>query len=337
MAIKTKKKFKLSKKTFVRLNVRGGNKKLPPVHSTISSHGYVLMSQGEMDILSRYILDYPNIETGGQLFGYWTFDGNPVVLFVLGPGPNARHYSTFFMQDLEYLKERAQLLKSVYGLDHIGEWHSHHQLGLSRPSGHDSNNIATNMRKLGYSKFLLCIGTCSNTESMINAYMFDSSKEEYDNVPWLIKNMTSPFRTSILDNEGDYFAMPQHSVANMVDLCTTKSYSKPKTVEYDSTYWLKKEGNSKVLKSILDYLNGLYATLKFIPTIDNNNQVHIQAYKRGENMLDIHFPSQFPIVPPCIVSSIGSTFDEISFWNYNGNILNAFVSYYKTYKQHHKL
>lgn len=32
----------------------------------------VLVYQSELDYLSRCILDYPHIETGGQLFGYWT-------------------------------------------------------------------------------------------------------------------------------------------------------------------------------------------------------------------------------------------------------------------------
>lgn len=31
--------------------------------------------KGEMDFISRCILDRKNIETGGQLFGYWTENG----------------------------------------------------------------------------------------------------------------------------------------------------------------------------------------------------------------------------------------------------------------------
>ena len=84
--------------------------KIPKDLSTSSSHDYVLTNQEEMDILSRFILDYKNIETGGQLFGYWTFDGKPVVLYVLGPGPMAGHHSAFFMQDLDYLRKCARIL-----------------------------------------------------------------------------------------------------------------------------------------------------------------------------------------------------------------------------------
>ena len=41
----------------------------------------VLVYQSELDYLSRCILDYPHIETGGQLFGYWTSAGVPVGLY----------------------------------------------------------------------------------------------------------------------------------------------------------------------------------------------------------------------------------------------------------------
>ena len=49
-----------------------------------------LIYQGELDYLSRCILDRPSIETGGELFGYWTASGVPVVLYAIGPGPRAR-------------------------------------------------------------------------------------------------------------------------------------------------------------------------------------------------------------------------------------------------------
>ena len=43
----------------------------------------VLVYQSELDYLSRCILDYPHIETGGQLFGYWNSAGVPVVFLKL--------------------------------------------------------------------------------------------------------------------------------------------------------------------------------------------------------------------------------------------------------------
>ena len=62
-----------------------------------------IIYQSELDYMSRCILDYPNIETGGQLFGFWTATGVPVVMYVIGPGKNAQHNPTSFVQDQRYL------------------------------------------------------------------------------------------------------------------------------------------------------------------------------------------------------------------------------------------
>ena len=101
----------------------------------------VLIYKSELEYISRCILDYTNIETGGQLFGYWTSDGVPVVLYVIGPGPHANHQGAFFNQDINYLEMIGGILTRDFGLQHMGEWHSHHQLGLARPSGHDAFTI----------------------------------------------------------------------------------------------------------------------------------------------------------------------------------------------------
>jgi len=100
-----------------------------------------MIYQGELDYISRCILDYPNIETGGQLFGFWTAAGTPVVLYAIGPGPRANHQVAFFNQDIEYLTRIGSILTTKFGLQHIGEWHSHHQLGLAQPSGHDAATL----------------------------------------------------------------------------------------------------------------------------------------------------------------------------------------------------
>ena len=153
--------------------------------------------QSEIDSFSRFILDYPNIETGGQLFGYWTREGVPVVCYVLGPGPNANHQVTFFNQDLNYLQTVGGAIVKNYTLEHIGEWHSHHQLGLAEPSGHDAANISNNMIKAGRERFLLCIGNCDGHNATINAFAFHSASPSYTKVPWVVSPVASPYRAAI--------------------------------------------------------------------------------------------------------------------------------------------
>lgn len=304
--------------------------KLKASQKQLPSHDYVLTNKGEIDALSKYILDYPNIETGGQLFGYWTYDGKPVVLFVLGPGPNAKHQNTFFMQDLSYLRERAKVLKQKYGLDHVGEWHSHHQLGLDHPSGHDAHNISFNMRKLGYSKFLLCIGTCTDSTSSINAFMFSSLRSDYERIPWKIKDIDSPFRKIIFQNEGPFFLVPQKSQGNMVNLLIIDGIKNQRKIEYERTYWMKREGAPMVLKALLENLKSAYRNFEFVPTIDSSQQVHIEVYSNGNIIEDIHLPMGFPNVAP-IIAPLPLNLDEVN-WNYTNNSVLTFMNFYKNLK-----
>lgn len=290
---------------------------------------YVLISSGEMDFLSKCILDYKTIETGGQLFGHWTFDGAPVVQYVLGPGPNAGHHNAFFMQDLDYLKSCAKLLKQKYGLDHIGEWHSHHQLGLAHPSGHDARNLNTNIRRLGYSKFLLCIGTCTSTSSSINAFLFTNKTETYCHVPWMIKIMDSPYRKLIeADDESNFFCSPKTTDAKMTDLYVKGDRLKSNKIIFNKNYWLQDKRNRMILKSIIDFLTSCTSTLRCTATIDANQEVHLELYQDSILINEIYFPKDFPIEPPVIKDAFGKSLRNASNWNYKGDIFHSFQLYY---------
>ena len=50
-----------------------------------------------------------------------------------------------YQSELDYLEMVGGILVHEFGLQHIGEWHSHHQLGLAHPSGHDARTIYDNM------------------------------------------------------------------------------------------------------------------------------------------------------------------------------------------------
>lgn len=160
-----------------------------------------IIYRSELDFISRCILDRTDIETGGQLFGFWTAGGIPVVLFALGPGPNANHQVAFFNQDLNYLQGVGRVLYDKYGLLHIGEWHSHHQLGLAQPSGHDAETMASSIENNHLGRFLMALGNCTAVESVLNAFEFvEGSGVEWRRLPWEIKDIASPFRAVI---EGD--------------------------------------------------------------------------------------------------------------------------------------
>ena len=154
--------------------------------------------RSEIDFVSRCILDRPNIETGGELFGFWTAGGIPVVLFAIGPGLRANHQIAFFNQDLEYLERVGRFLFRKYGLLHIGEWHSHHQLGLAQPSSHDASTMATSIANNHLGRFLMALGNCTSEGSVVNAFEFvEGCGVDWRRVPWEIKEVKSPFRMAI--------------------------------------------------------------------------------------------------------------------------------------------
>lgn len=116
----------------------------------------VFIFEEDYQIMANLVLKYPNLETGGDLFGLWTTSGNAMLHVVLGPGQHCRRTGASFYQDVSYLKENGDLLTQDYMLCHIGEWHSHHQLSLFQPSGGDSSTVISNYPR-GFCGFILII------------------------------------------------------------------------------------------------------------------------------------------------------------------------------------
>ena len=135
----------------------------------------VFMFEEDYQMMQSLVLRYPHLETGGDLFGLWTTEGNAVLHVVLGPGQNCKRTGVSFYQDVPYLKENGELLTQDYMLCHIGEWHSHHQLHLFQPSGGDSSTVIRNYPR-GVCGFLLIIANIlSSHEVRLSPYLYTKS------------------------------------------------------------------------------------------------------------------------------------------------------------------
>jgi hypothetical protein len=281
-----------------------------------------IIYKSEMDYISRCILDCTNIETGGQLFGFWTADKVPVVLYAIGPGPHANHQPTFFNQDVNYLTRVGRPIVERFGLQHIGEWHSHHQLGLAQPSGHDANTMLSTIRDKHQVQFLLCIGNCTNTSSTLNAFNFSEYSQNYVKAQWCIKEIESPFR-KLIDNELALFLVhPRTLQANMENVYSTESQQNLPP-EYKESYWFSIKENRQILKQIMDRLGNC--------TIQQDIDGYVYLSKVGNNYIDtIFFPEGFPQQPPRIKRRYNdNTVCEINVtWNNSGDLLNDFINYY---------
>lgn len=76
----------------------------------------------------------------------------------------------------------------------------------------------------------------------------------------------------------------------------------------------------------------LYPSLSFIPTIDNNKEVHLEVCSGDALLEDIHFAKAFPFDQPLIYDTIGNVLSSSTRWHFDGDILKSFITYYKTIK-----
>ena len=123
----------------------------------------VVIYENDYKELCAWVLRKPHIETGGDLFGLWANKYTAVIQLVLGPGKGCRRTSTSFYQDVNYLEKVGMHLTQKEGICYIGEWHSHHQLGLARPSGGDENTVWNNMPTYNLTRFVIFIANIDHS------------------------------------------------------------------------------------------------------------------------------------------------------------------------------
>lgn len=285
----------------------------------------------ELDYVSRCILDYPDIETGGQLFGYWTDEGVPVVMYAIGPGRNANHQVTFFNQDVSYLINVGNELRNRYGLHHIGEWHSHHKLGLARPSGHDANTMVSTIREKRLGQFLLCIGNTDGVTTSFNPFMCDD--RECSPVAWEVIKADSPVRADA-DANMSGLIHPRTAAASHSDRRFVRNTS---SVRFPSGYWLNDKHGRELFNSLVSHykVSGAASTV-VMPKVDESGLAHI--IRDGVDgtrkiRVDMLFPQCFPEDSPRIAVFVDGVKQQERYpvrWEYNRYSLFEAVIRYET-------
>jgi len=290
----------------------------------------VLIYKSELDYISRCVLDYPNIETGGDLFGFWTHSGYPVIQYVIGPGPNANHQSTFFNQDGNYLSEIGNKLRETHGLQHIGEWHSHHQLGLAEPSGHDISTVCKAIAQYNLSNFFLVITNIRDNSSSVNGFMFNKEKgRDFDYAGWVILESHSPIRQDFDLNYLDLVYKPKTKESSLLDLSKATlinlEFFKP---EYSSEYWLTDKSNHLVLKGIIEALGRFVANVQVFQR-NEDKTIYLEFHKDNKEYVVI-FPIDFPKTNLIILDKTENKSIEGVNWEFSGDILDSSLNYIKS-------
>lgn len=289
-----------------------------------------LIYKSELDYISRCVLDYPNIETGGDLFGFWTHSGYPVIHYVIGPGPNANHQSTFFNQDGNYLSEIGNKLRETHGLQHIGEWHSHHQLGLAEPSGHDISTVCKAIAQYNLSNFFLVITNIRDNFSSVNGFMFNSQKgRDFDYAGWVILESHSPIRQDFDLKYQDLVYQPKTKESSLLDLSKATlnnlEFFKP---EYSSEYWLSEKSNHLVLKGIIEALGRFVVNVQVFQRNDDKT-IYLEFQKDNKEYVVI-FPIDFPKTNLIIIDKTENKTIEGVNWEFSGDILDSSLTYIKS-------
>lgn len=153
-----------------------------------------------------------SIETGGDLFGRW--HDLPTVLLATKAGPNAQRDHAHFRLDVDYLRHLSEAMASDWALRYFGDWHSHHRLGLSAPSGGDRRRIASIGTRNQFTSMAEIIVTLDGRpdESMIriHPWVYDLSAGEGAPSPLRLKILPglSPIRQALISRK----ALPEQEL-----------------------------------------------------------------------------------------------------------------------------
>ena len=293
----------------------------------------VLVYESELNFLAQCILDFPESETGHDLFGFWSHSGHAIIQYVIGPGNNARRTATSFHQDEDYLMSMGDELRKSHGLQHLGNFHSHHKFKLKKPSQHDSDTVVKAMNLYHLDRFILMIGNIVNDNSTtINAYQYTRGKEQlYDNSGFVVLPGESPIRTIFDATCSSYLYKPVSDCAIIVNLQLTtleeQVYSKP---DYPLNYWLRSKKNREILNGIIYNLNQLYASVKPIQD-DRTGLVYLFFGTIEGKVIKVTFPEEFPTTAPVVASFDFDWFKYVPFktssWLSDGSLVLNTVNY----------
>ncbi len=141
-----------------------------------------------------------SIETGGDLFGRW--HDVPTVLLATKAGPAATRDHAHFRLDVDYLRQLSEVMATDWALRYFGDWHSHHKLGLSAPSGGDRRRIVGIAGKNQFTNMAEIIVTIDDGSGepiiRIHPWLYDLSGDE-NPLPMRIKVLpgVSPIRQAL--------------------------------------------------------------------------------------------------------------------------------------------
>jgi transcriptional regulator with XRE-family HTH domain len=152
--------------------------------------GFLVTWESELRAIAAEALAW-SVETGGDLFGRW--HDVPTILLATKAGPAAQRNHAHFRLDVDYLRQLSESMATDWTLRYFGDWHSHHRLGLSAPSGGDRRRIFSIASRNQLTNMTEIIVTLDDSRGepvvRIHPWIYDLSSGE---------NSPSPLRAKVL-------------------------------------------------------------------------------------------------------------------------------------------
>jgi hypothetical protein len=225
------------------------------------------MYQDDYQYIIENVMQNAQQETGGDMFGYYSRFGDPIVSLTVGPGRNARHQLCSFNQDGSFLQQAGEVAMN-FGMTHLGNWHSHHMLGLAHPSSGDLDTVFHALNHHNVDHFLLCIANIDKRTRVptLKAFWIEKRWEtqrnrflemEIDIMPYMnpIWNSVSTFisRTAIVGQ------MPQQPAPQQRPVVQQQPMEDPM-----AGHWSKTEAGS-------NFMRELHSKLQFKAQLSTEN------------------------------------------------------------------
>lgn len=256
----------------------------------------IIIYESELDAIAQQAALYPDLETGGDLFGLWTNTGNPVIQYVLGAGPEAQRYETAFYQDRAFLETYGGAINAQHALQHLGEWHSHHHLDLRHPSPGDIQTVRHALRTYHLRQFLLCI--CNlEADVRVDGFLFSAqsgTSHPYQTCAWVVLPGASPLRRVIDKSLNLSGPLRRSRVLWQVEPQTTLNAPPPERADLPAETWLTTPLGKSCFQALYAVIRATCGDVRLFQQADHDIAV---LCRYGETYLEITFPPEFPASP----------------------------------------
>ncbi len=226
-----------------------------------------------------------------------------------------------------------EVLRKRHGLQHIGEWHSHHQLGLAVPSSGDERTVFRALDRYEFPNFLLCITNLREQKSWakqqyevnVGGFLFTRHRSLYQTGAWVVLPGESPIRESVESDRDDRRLVSSDSRLSKnwkVQQTSLESevFVTTEPAEVSRGIWYFTDEGKELLKEIYDDFSKAYPESTMMRT--SSEEIYFE-FQVGKEYCRVEIPNDFPDSSPIIKIDRSEKPIRIKDWSKDMNILEG--------------